>query len=851
MELQTTGTGSATAPTRTTTQYVLDHEGVYRSAAANVPAWEGGRKVENLLRYSENSASSSWSASSLTKTQEGDALVITSTGAYWTLNQYGFQFQDVRTRSFITSVDVKVINANAGTITLRYPDATATELNITGYSSWTRVTVSGLGSVNGAYFAFTGTKSGQVLHIRYPHLEESTGRTDTTTPSEYVPNDTAVPGAAELLDAGSVAADWVPYDTNTVTDDAGAVKITYVDNVSGASLGFSAAAALTSNLIVGKKYLVSGQLKNTGYTSVGILGIGSFFGISSSIFVPFSFTFTATTPTGNSFYTPGMGAGEITWVKNLSLKEATAGVEWFSNANGNTVASNVVTEAIGALLSPLPTLKVDPGLTNSLFHSSDLTGWSATGTPVIAYDAVGLTGTPNTATTLTDDDGSAIEFTRRSITTTANEIVTTRYFIKKDTDQTRFVGLLTGAYGANNKIYHLNTQTGDIVLGTTVGTVNDVATFVESRGAWWAVYLQCSLAGTSFNGMVIPAYGTVFGTSSAAATGSCIVGNVGIYRSKTIEQVKGTGPIFATTAAVTTGAQTGPVFDSANISATSGLITFWAQTAGANNFLATFAGHNGTSASLTDGTTTETTVGAVDVVPNGTFETNTTGWAVSRGAIAKSADYAHTGTYSAKFTNDANIGSHYAYSDNILTVGTLYEVSGWVYLPSGQTTTELRLGQAGTVFAGDPSSLKTTLTDQWVYLRAIVPAAYLSVSINTNVNDAPGDIFYFDDVSVKAVDADGPVDVLNGIGVWWHGSEMGLCVNGVCNSPVAYDGSIMSGALDIIRTAAYSAGIRTIKGYQLGNVTTYQAQAVTDTTSPLRMMLNSDIMFLNSDQMTF
>ncbi|MCA9326872.1 hypothetical protein KC976_04715, partial [Candidatus Saccharibacteria bacterium] len=64
------------------------------------------------------------------------------------------------------------------------------------------------------------------------------------------------------------------------------------------------------------------------------------------------------------------------------------------------------TDGSGDPLDPLPSLYGAPAYTNSLTYSNDLTGWSQVGTSVSALDAVGLTGAPNTATTLTDDNGA-------------------------------------------------------------------------------------------------------------------------------------------------------------------------------------------------------------------------------------------------------------------------------------------------------------------------------------------------------------------------------------------------------------------------------------------------------------
>ena len=73
--------------------------------------------------------------------------------------------------------------------------------------------------------------------------------------------------------------------------------------------------------------------------------------------------------------------------------------ETFDNLNGNTVLNNVVTEAVGAPLDPVPSLYAAPAATNGMWPSRDLTSqWITRGTATSAYDQVGITGEPNTAT---------------------------------------------------------------------------------------------------------------------------------------------------------------------------------------------------------------------------------------------------------------------------------------------------------------------------------------------------------------------------------------------------------------------------------------------------------------------
>jgi hypothetical protein len=228
----------------------------------------------------------------------------------------------------------------------------------------------------------------------------------------------------------------------------------------------------------------------------------------------------------------------------------------YANENGNTVASNVVTEATGALLDPLPSLYVAPALENLITYSHDLTNaaWAVTGTNVAAYDAVGLTGAPNTASTLTDDDGAAHEDVAEVIAiATTNITHTWKIEVLKDSDVSRFptffCQLLNGT--ENNIRVHFNTSTGATNIISSTGTV---AVDVRDAGLWWEVLISIQNTGANPHTKIslLPASGTVFGTESVAATGSIIVGNVGLYSDKSIAEVRGSAPIITAGTAAST-----------------------------------------------------------------------------------------------------------------------------------------------------------------------------------------------------------------------------------------------------------------------------------------------------------
>lgn len=209
-----------------------------------------------------------------------------------------------------------------------------------------------------------------------------------------------------------------------------------------------------------------------------------------------------------------------------------------------------------------------PAGTNEIPFSSDLTdpAWDETGTAVAAFDAVGLEGAANTASTLTDDDGAAFEFVLENITIPddSNSIVC-RVFLKKDEDETRFpeirLRLVNGT--EQNIAYQINTKTGADNVRISTGSVNSE---VNLQGDWWELLIEVTNNSTgNISGQVIiyPARATSLGELTNSATGSIIVGNVELHLNKTIAQVRGSTPIFTSGSTVSVDA-TDLSFDDAN-----------------------------------------------------------------------------------------------------------------------------------------------------------------------------------------------------------------------------------------------------------------------------------------------
>jgi len=125
--------------------------------------------------------------------------------------------------------------------------------------------------------------------------------------------------------------DWTPYGNNTVeivtdTDalNGYALKITYVDNSNGAYSYFRETRSLNQDLVVGKVYELVHRIKvNTGSTLNVLSPDGIEKVIRNTEYKTYTFRFTCTSATNNTFVIGGggMGTGEIAYLDYWYVKE--------------------------------------------------------------------------------------------------------------------------------------------------------------------------------------------------------------------------------------------------------------------------------------------------------------------------------------------------------------------------------------------------------------------------------------------------------------------------------------------------------------------------------------------------
>lgn len=193
------------------------------------------------------------------------------------------------------------------------------------------------------------------------------------------------------------------------------------------------------------------------------------------------------------------------------------GVKYFTTKNGNTVASNVVTEATGAAITPAnggSTLTCDTGgpfgylaegaRTNLCLQSQTFgTTWSAGGNSIVS-DAVAAPDGTTTADRLQETAASSTHLTTQAITT-GNAQYTFSVYLKDGGRTYAFVAMSDNTTG--NVYVYVNLSTGAITqaAAATGSWTSPSATITALPNSWYKV--------------------TITGTAGAGTQVVCRVGN--------------------------------------------------------------------------------------------------------------------------------------------------------------------------------------------------------------------------------------------------------------------------------------------------------------------------------------
>lgn len=197
-----TASGDSTPTfTRASTATFTDYEGVIRHVNSGEARFQGARRVENLLSYSEDFSNAAWVLDSGV-TSTTDTLTFDGTALQRAKQPVSGALPAEIGATAIVSVEMKA--STAITVGLSLNDGAAwdtydTDLQVTLSTEWKRYSFAASITTtrkNASLSIGDRDKSGSTIggitgtiSIRNAQLEDATGRSDTTTPSEYVSRD--------------------------------------------------------------------------------------------------------------------------------------------------------------------------------------------------------------------------------------------------------------------------------------------------------------------------------------------------------------------------------------------------------------------------------------------------------------------------------------------------------------------------------------------------------------------------------------------------------------------------------------------------------------------------------------
>jgi len=563
MQLQVTGVGTPTS-THAAVIYAADYQGICHAFAANEPVWAKGRVVENGI--TDSSDANQWSMITTNVISQTE-INAPSDGGWFSVPA------DVYAAGtpIILSFRAKAGTSDRIRSQTAYPILGNTDITLT--SEYKRYCVAGTVYSSGA-IRFSILDAGSI-HLTDVQLENATGRSDTTTPSEYVSTSASPSDGLQFVSNSDFSVDASGY---SAVGGASLVR----ENDKGKFIGDGSQyanieAANAYDLVVGRNYELSFDFTPGTYTGTVELNVE---GQNASPPLLFSGTSEARHCSVkllgaqhvarqirirmNSAHTPG----DYFFIDNVSIKEIPR-TKTFCYQNRNTVASNVVTEgqyqfveqgpwkyypeywngsawADNLLATGMPQLQYTPDATNSWVYSNTDIIHPMNGTPTLTLDQVGLTGEPNTAILLSDAQTDYPSVIRPEVATVADTSVHTfKTWVKKDENETRFPAFNTlYVGGAWNKVL-LNTKTG--AFNKYEGSEN---VEIVDDGLWWVVVQEMTNTNlTSLRHYIAPAMSDDFATESSSPTGSIILGQREVHLNKTITDVRGLPPIFTDSAA--------------------------------------------------------------------------------------------------------------------------------------------------------------------------------------------------------------------------------------------------------------------------------------------------------------
>lgn len=501
--------------TRTTTATVTDFEGLIKTAKIGEVRFQGARRVENLiLGSSEDLNISPWAksaggtGSNPTVTSNAianpiDGLVTASQvrlnrGAGNTSSDLSLLAQSTTTTNGLCSGSFWIKGTNGEQVAFRHVGAGGyTVITFTG--SWQRISVNETYATNTFQLVSRGTISTTndvTFYIFACQLERVAGQTNQN-PSEYV----SIGVPVGLIDGELVTNGTFDSDTGWTKEGGWTIasgKATYDGSLTASRI------YQTIPAILGRNYFLTFDV----LTNSGVGANTIFFGATTlnTAHLPVGrYNFFVSSPSTNPQLSLYGRIGEVLELDNITVKETMVhgayidGVKYFNYQNGNTVASNIVTEATGAIISNtiLDGYLSEPVIANLILQSEDAsTTWTKEVGTTLATNQISAPNGTTTADSITEVAGSNLRYGLFQAYAGASATYTFSFFVKQKSGSNWVRICMTTSSSTSFAYMTVDVVNGTITqAATTSGTPTNVSGYVETYpNDWYKICLTATLA---------------------------------------------------------------------------------------------------------------------------------------------------------------------------------------------------------------------------------------------------------------------------------------------------------------------------------------------------------------------
>jgi len=279
---------------------------------------------------------------------------------------------------------------------------------------------------------------------------------------------------------------------------------------------------------------------------------------------------------------------------------------WGSSITINNELVSYNDDYDGYLIDPVPVIVNQPELMNINPHSNKLDNWpSSSPTLEILMNQVGLTGEPNTACYIADiAEDAQLYASYNLVDVSPLAPVVLKVYVKKQDTATYSALIYLRKMGdtEENSFVSLNPVSGNCFI--TADDSGNTEMQVESYGDFWIIYIYDIPVNTlndTYRFTIYPVYYDLDTNQPVGniATGSVVIGNVELYKNKTIADVSGLGPIFTNGSPVTVGKTTYD-FHPHNISNDNMALALRVKSDGVGRILGTFLNRSTDKITLND-----------------------------------------------------------------------------------------------------------------------------------------------------------------------------------------------------------------------------------------------------------